>query len=269
MGANPQSPLPDDHDVRQFLSAWDAPAPDPAAKARLFDALAEVPLPTAWVGAPPMSLRHRLRHAALILRTQLRVVSMITWLASMLVIAFGVLVTFMLRDSGSDVIPLVIVSPIVTAVGVAFLYGEEVDPALELQLSTPVSPQLILLARLVLLFGFDLVLSLIGSVILAGAADYALDALIVSWLVPMTFLSAGAFLLSVLFFDPLQSVLIALMCWTVIVLRHFGQHEPLIALPDLLAVEFRPLLIAAALGLLITALSFAERDERFTRKDNA
>lgn len=265
MGSNPQPP---DQDVRQFLSRWSVPESDPVAKTRLLDALQTVPLTAAWIGVPPLSVRARLRQAWLIARTQMRIVSAVTWIASLVVIAFGVLVTLAVNQIGSPVIPIVIVAPIVTAVGVAFLYGEEIDPALELQLATPVSPQLILLARLTLLYGFDLILSVIGSVILAGAADYALGALIISWLVPMTFLSAAAFLLSVLWFDPLQSVLIALACWTGMVLRHFGQIEPLINLPDVLSVEARPLLMLSALVLLIVALRMAEHDERYTRKDS-
>lgn len=266
MGGNHQ----DDHDIRAFLERWHAPAPDPAAKAHLIEALNAVPLAAGWIGAPTLNPRARVRQAWLLARSQMRIVNPITWIASLLVIAFGVLVTLAINqmDGAAGVIPLVIVAPIVTAVGVAFLYGEEVDPALELQLATPVSPLLILLARLALLFGFDLILSLIGSVILAGAADFALGALIISWLVPMTFLSAVAFLLSVLFFDPLQSVLIALTGWTGIVLRHFANFEVLGGIPDMLAVSARPLLIAAAVIAVIVALRLAEHDERFTRKDS-
>ena len=138
-----------------------------------------------------------------------------------------------------------IVAPLVAACGVAFLYGLDADPALELQLATPVSPRLILLARLALLFGFNLAITLVCSVGLALArAQISLLPLIAAWLAPMTFLSALAFLLSVLFFNSLASVLISLLLWIGMALRHFVEFSPLRLLPDLLRVDLRPALLA-------------------------
>jgi hypothetical protein len=181
------------------------------------------------------------------------------------VIALGALVTlafYRSAQSGAD-LPLVVVAPLVAACGVAFLYGLEADPALELQLATPVSPRVILLARLALLFGFNLAITLVCSVVLVLAQiQISLMPLVVAWLAPMTFLSALAFLLSVLFFDSLASVMISLLLWIGAALRHFVQFE--IFLPDLLHTSFYPVLLLTAPVLVGVALWLAEHEERWT-----
>ncbi len=209
----------------------------------------------------------RITWAGLILRSQLRLVHPATWAASALVIALGALVTLILyrpAQTGAE-LPLVIVAPLVAACGVAFLYGLDADPALELQLATPVSPRVILLARLALLFGFNLLITLACSVLLAiTQAGISLAPLIAAWLAPMTFLSALAFLLSVIFFDSLASVLISLLLWIVTAARHFVSLDPFF-LPDVLQSSFQPALLIAAPLLVVLALWLAEREERWSR----
>lgn len=273
--------------VGAFLARWSVPTADPDAKARLFEALAadmdsRVPQAQApeWaaprgVGSLPHQIaspreraapRRNLRWAWLILRSQVRLVHPATWAASGLVIALGALVTLVFYRSahtGAD-LPLVLVAPLVAACGVAFLYGLEGDPALELQLATPVSPRLVLMARLALLFGFNLLITLACSVLLALAgAQISLFPLIASWLAPMTFLSALAFFLSVLCFDSLASVLICLLLWIGASVRHFMELGAL-AIPDLFHADFYPLMLIAAPVLVVLALWLAERDERWT-----
>ncbi len=215
------------------------------------------------------SLPHRdLRWAWLILRSQARLVHPATWAASGLVIALGALVTLIFYrpvQNGAE-LPLVIVAPVVAACGVAFLYGLDADPALELQLATPVSSRLILLARLALLFGFNLAITLACSIGLALArSQISLLPLVAAWLAPMTFLSALAFLLSVLFFDSLASVFISLTLWIGTALRHFIDFGNVaFYIPDLLRVDLRPALWLVAPALVIAALWIAEREERWS-----
>lgn len=183
-------------------------------------------------------------------------------------IALGALVTLIFyrpAQIGAE-LPLVIVAPLVAACGVAFLYGMDADPALELQLATPVSPRLILLARLALLFGFNLAITLLCSVGLALLrAQISLLPLIAAWLAPMTFLSALAFLLSVLFFDSLASVFLSLLLWIMAALRHFVDFgEISLYVPDLLRGDFRLALWIAAPALVVIALWMAEREERWS-----
>ena len=79
----------------------------------------------------------------------------------------------------------------------ALIYGEDNDPVLELTRSTPASQSQILLARLVLVFGYDLLLALgatAGLRLFLG--EQVVLALLFEWLAPMAFLSSLALLLS-------------------------------------------------------------------------
>lgn len=257
-------------EVGAYLRRWRDPAPDPAAKARLLHLLTDELENRAQYTAPLRggTSPRNLRWAWLLLRSQLRLVHPATWVGSALVIALGALVTLIFyrpAQIGAE-LPLVIVAPLVAACGVAFLYGMDADPALELQLATPVSPRLILLARLALLFGFNLAITLLCSVGLALLrAQISLLPLVAAWLAPMTFLSALAFLLSVLFFDSLASVFLSLLLWIMAALRHFVDFgEISLYVPDLLRGDFRLALWIAAPALVVIALWMAEREERWS-----
>jgi hypothetical protein len=191
--------------------------------------------------------------------------------ASLLVMALGFVVTLMLYRPGTGAeLPFVIIAPLVAALGVAFLYGVDVDPALELQLATPVSPRLILLARLTLVFGFNLAVGLACSAALAlFPTGLSLWGIILSWLAPMAFLSALAFLLSVLVFDPLFSALMSLLLWGVLVWRRFsdmGMYPFMEFVPNLFAPEFRPLLLLASVAGVVLALWLSDAGEQRIEK---
>jgi hypothetical protein len=261
---------PDNHDldaavveeVGEFLRRLPAPQARPEAKARLLSALV-AEAPPARLAAPS-----RLRWGWLILRTQLRVVHHLTWAASLLVMALGFVVTLALYRptiTGSE-LPFALVAPLVAAFGVAFLYGVDADPLLELQLSTPISPRLILLARLTLVFGFNLALGLTCSAVFAlMQTQLSFSGIIMAWLAPMAFLSALAFVIGILFFDAMLSSLVSILLWCAIVWRHFndlGVSSLARYVPPLLAPEFRPALLALAVGLLVVGLWVAGTENR-------
>jgi len=251
-------PNPYDEDVRAFLDQWRAPSPDPQGKQRVIELFS----------APVPARRQSLRWAWLIARSQVRLVHPATWIASVLVIALGIGVTIALYQptlSGTD-LPFVLIAPLVAAVGVAFLYGLDSDPPLELQLSTPVTPRVILLARLTLLFGFNLFLGVAGSLALTFVhAEISLLPLILAWLAPMTFLSALAFLTSVILFGPLLSVFISLFIWVSQVVRRAPiDLLSLERIPDLFRLDQSPLLFGAAVAAVALALWLAEWEQRWT-----
>lgn len=256
-------------EVGAFLHRWRDPAPDPEAKARLLAILGDELEGRAQHAVPLQrgSSHRNLSWAWLLLRSQARFVHPAAWLGSGLVIALGALVTLIFSGSTqTDAgLPLVVVAPIVAACGVAFLYGVDADPALELQMATPVSPRLILLARLALLFGFNLTITLVCSVLLAlMRAQISLLPLVAAWLAPMTFLSALAFLLSVLFFDSLASVFVSLLLWIGTTVRHFVDFGTVsLYVPDLLRGDLRPVLWIIAPVLVLIALWIVEREERW------
>lgn len=254
-------------EIAAYLNTWPAPEPSEQDTTRLIDAL----LPVLPVHQTRLDrVRRRLANwwPLLILRAQIRIVRGEIWVASALIIALGILVTLATYDTTTDaMLPLVLVAPLVAAVGVAFLYGPEIDPALEIQLATPTSPRLVLLARLVLLFGFDLSLGLAGSITLTILqTDVSLWPLVMAWLAPMTFLSALAFLLSVAFKDPLVGVIVSIGLWSLQAFLRLADFNSLpLTIPDLTGEAARPWLWAAGLVMGIVALWLAGREEQWTQ----
>jgi hypothetical protein len=247
------------------LRQWPAP---PADTARLLAVL-----------QPALQAQVRARRRAalawpwLLLRAQLRVVHRELWLASALVMALGTLVAAATAGSpaSAGALPLVLTAPLVTAVGAAYLFGPEGENSLELELATPVHPRVVLLARLSLLFAFDLALALAGSLLLAALhIGVGLGPLIQAWLAPMACLSALAFLLSVLLVDATSAALISLGLWGLQALRQTGAGELYLVvfrlIPDLLRPDARAGLWLAALLLAAAALWLGGQEERWFRR---
>lgn len=198
--------------------------------------------------------------------SQVRVIQREIWWASALVLILGTFVTVSV-PAGSGMIPLAIIAPIVAAVGVALLYDEEIALMLELESSTPTSPRLLLLARLTLIFGFDLLLALAGSVVLSLVrADYLLMPLVLSWLAPMTFLSGLAFLLSVLMRESLAAYGLSLLLWMMHLVFRTSTIDPVmrawISFPGLNVPQNQPLLFVSAVMCVIAALWWAGSQEK-------
>lgn len=164
----------------------------------------------AAIGAPPVSLVESALAAALaaapapwerawqLLGAQVKLVRREIWLASAFVMAIGYLVAVFGASEGAATNALEVIAPFMAAAGVAMIYGAENDPALEVTLATKTSPRQVLLARLALVFGYDLTLYLLATVgLLAVVPIDLLGSIILNWLGPMTLLSALALLLSV------------------------------------------------------------------------
>jgi len=195
--------------VARALRHWPAPSSSVAQRAALLDELLRQ-MPTAR----PWWVRLRESYVLALLLSQVRVIQTEIWLASAFLLLLGVLIT--LAQPLGGVLPLAAIAPIVAAAGVAMLYDEQAVLILELEDSTPSSARQLLLARLALLFGFNLALSLLGSALLALLrAELSLWPLVLAWLGPMTLLSGLAFLLSVLLRDALAASAFSLSLWFV------------------------------------------------------
>ncbi len=119
------------------------------------------------------------------------------WTASALTMALGCIIE-LFRPYGVGEV-LAVVAPVVAAIGIAFVYGPENDPSLEIALATPTSPRLVLLGRLTLVYVYDILLAVIASAaITAMRGGMGLWPVIVLWLGPMLFLSALSLVLSLL-----------------------------------------------------------------------
>lgn len=212
----------------------------------------------------------------LILRAQMRVVQREIWAASCVVMVLGIMVTMASYTAGQNPssLPFVLVAPLTTAFAISFLYGPTEEPAIEIELSTPVSQRLILLARLTLVFGFNLMIGLIGSLLLSlSGVSTPLWMLVALWLAPMTFLSALAFVGGAFTGNSGASVLLSVLIWTTQVFRQQFMYvvgaSPLISLlPDLFAVDALPLLIIMGIALVLIGLWFVGRKERWLRTFN-
>jgi hypothetical protein len=206
----------------------------------------------------------------LLLRSQLRVVRRELWTASALVMALGTLVTVSVVDPSAPdaVLPIVFFAPLVAALGIAFLYGPDVDPALEIELAAPLSTRVVLLARLVLVSGFNLLLGLIASFALVAITPaLSFWPLVTTWLAPMAFLSALAFLLTMWSTDPSLGVLISLGLWMLQALRQTpGLHSIFWYVPNIWSPEARVWLWIAAAALGLIALHLGGREERWIAK---
>jgi hypothetical protein len=182
---------------RADVAAWRALAggADPAPPGP--ELVHRVLLRSALDGPPPPTRRPAWFSLAL-LRAEARLVRPAVPIASALVMALGVaLAATSPRDQAGQMLALV--APVVAALGIAGLYGPRRDPAFEVVAATPTAPALILLSRIALVFGYDLVLALAGSGVLAtlGGDPGGLFALVDAWLGPMALLSALSLVLAV------------------------------------------------------------------------
>lgn len=235
-----------------------APAPQPSAQSQ---AKLQKRLQANFVPQPAArSWQARLQWLYWLLRAQMRVVQAEIWQGSAFVMALGVLVTLAVD---LQALPFVLVAPIVAAVGITFLYGPGVDPTLEIEMATAVPPRLILFSRMTLLFGIDVLLGLMGSVILATLrSEISLVPLVNTWLAPMAFLSAFALFFSLVSFEPLLGVMLSLILWGVQTMRQFDWlfHLPAV-IPNLLQAQWQPWLWLGTVLLGGTAVWLAGREE--------
>jgi hypothetical protein len=202
-----------------------------------------------------------------LLRGQAPLVRRGIWLASGLTTALGVLVAIATLHQSIGSFTLALIAPVVAAFGMAFIYGPENDPSLEIAMSTPTSPRLVLLSRLTLVFGYDLLLALIASLLLTMVHGFTLWALIELWFAPMLFLSALALAVS-LVFNPLVAMVGALILWGLRLVQMSNTMRSGTAPSTDVAQAFglptfNPYLLALGLALLVFAIAYVPRQERF------
>lgn len=150
-----------------------------------------------------------LRKVWQLLCAQIPLVKREIWPSVTLVMAIGCLIAILFEKEAV----LRVLAPLVTAASLAVIYGPEHDPIAELALSTPTSPWKILLARVTLVFSYNLGLALVVSLFLPIFFHIeTLGGLIISWLAPMTFLSALALVLS-LWVGTSNALIIAYLGW--------------------------------------------------------
>lgn len=132
-----------------------------------------------------------------------------SWLlASAIVLGVGVVAT---ADTGEPWFALV--APLLAGIGVAYAYGPGIDPAFELSQSMAISDRMVLLARVVAVFGLNALTGLLATLVTANAAG-----LTFGWLLPMTTVAALALAASTLSRSANVGVGAALAGWALILL---------------------------------------------------
>lgn len=187
------------------------------------------------------------------------------WLASAATMVLGFVLALSGAVKAGPSLVLQLVAPGVAAWGVSLIYGPEIDPSLELARSTPTSPRLVLLARLALVFGYDLGLAVAASVALVALGDAGSAWIVIlDWLGPMLFLSALALVLSVRW-GPSVGVSIALALWTLRLLAGVADAQILGREASHVLVHVwstNVLTVIGSLVLLAVALVSVQRQER-------
>lgn len=210
------------------------------------------------------SLISHLSLALQLLAGQVPLVKKKIWVASAVTMAFGVMVS-LLTAAGTTATGTAfsLFAPIVAAVGVAFVYGPENDPSLEVALSTPTRPRFILLARLTLVYGYDLALALAATVVLATVSGTPNPWPLVSlWIGPMLFLSALALVISLLF-NPMLAIFTTMALWGIRLSAAAGSDPMYLDSAWMRVVESlwqaNAILLPLAVLLLAMAFFFAPR----------
>ncbi len=194
---------------REELSLWQAMAN------QVVEADAALIAPPDLAGRALQRIHARrpsiVRRALQLLQAQIPLVRRELWPATAAVVALGYVVALIANRA----VVIQALAPLVAAASLALLYGPENDPGFELASATPTSPWQILLARLVLVFGYDLALASAASLGLLLIVPWtALGPLILGWLAPMAFLSTAALALS-LWLGTGNAVAVTYLAWLV------------------------------------------------------
>ena len=261
-------PNPDDlYPVLERLETWTAPSPTAQDTARLLAALENE---SRRIDVPKTSWFDLLARSLHVLRGQMYVVRQELLAASALVMALGTLLSVVV-PLGSPSAPggllLALAAPLIAAMGMSFLYGPGAEPVVEIERSTPTSQRKILLARMTLIFGFNLLFALAGSLLVAAAGALGVSApvsfftLVGIWLAPMAALSALAFVTTILSGDPIFGSALSLLLWSIQALKIFGRPAGILTrVPDVFALETRPALWLLAMALSALGFWIAERE---------
>lgn len=232
------------------LAEWQAPRPEPAETRRLLARLAtELP-----VLSPVRQVirEHRQRPRVFWLLTTARAqVSLFGpgfWLVSALITLAGAMVVLSKIIPGQEVV-LRASGPLLAYLGTLVAFRGRGARVLELELVCPPSPLQLVVARLVIVLGYDVVLGLGLSLVLwAGGAGHVL-ALTLSWLMPLLLVAGLALLLS-LRFSTWTAASLAYVSWLIVMTIGTASNLQALLLAPLLEV----LPGGIGLALLVIAL---------------
>lgn len=264
-------------DLRQAMQVVSAHTPEPRADLFLLieQRLEFLPAPKPWawfsrllqagVLALGLAVEHLFAQARLIQRD-------LFWMPLFLVPLVVVIVY--LPGPWAQASGAALLAALLTGLGMAFLYGPQVDPAREIALVTRTSPRLVLGVRCCVFFGYNLLLNcgmVLPFLALRGIVTPAW--FVTNWLAPLCCLSAFALLLSIL----LNAGVAALVCLLLWALRLLSSVQAILlgGSPSFPQTFWQqpyeafwhqgPLLFAVAGLSVLLAFGLVERKERFAR----
>ncbi|MGZ3585094.1 MAG: zf-HC2 domain-containing protein [Ktedonobacterales bacterium] len=203
-------------------------------------------------------------HFSRFLAAQGRLMRAGVWFASALGMVLAALyATLVPTVSAGNVLTFAL--PLIAASGMAFLYGPENDPSLELALGTPTSARVVLFGRFALLFGYDTALAVIATALVAVSRGENIWLLASLWFGPMALLSTVSLALSLLV-NPIVAGGVATALWFSR-LVHLDDGASLRLTPAMLW-HTSPQILAISLGLLLVTLLYAPRLERLASEEH-
>ncbi|HLJ36006.1 MAG TPA: zf-HC2 domain-containing protein [Ktedonobacteraceae bacterium] len=249
-------------DAAQFAIA-SAPAPSMNIMSSVWakiDAAPQKVSPLQWF------LNHILLHFWLIFKAQVRIIHRSIWIASALVILFGgVLASIVLYSPTAHnhwsqiTLFLSLITTITAASGSAFIYGTENDASLELTLATPTSIRFVMLSRLVLVVGYDFMLSFIVSFAVSLIFRGSLWDIMQLWVGPMLLLSSITLALSLLIGSWLAMLVSFILEFIQALPLSLTQHMPALQMANPVTWQTSPTVLLFAVLFILFAVFYAPR----------
>ena len=141
-------------------------------------------------------------HLWLVFKKQIPLIHKSIWIAA---VGVNILILVLIAFSGPDLrhhlqnveTVLAFFSTVTTATGIAFIYQAEQDAGYEIIVATPTSIRIIMICRMVLVIGFNFLLTAITSAIIAFTLGGNLWDFVQLWLGPMLLLASISLTVSV------------------------------------------------------------------------
>ena len=185
------------------LSEWQAPQPEPADTRRLLARLTTaLPVHSPVRQAIHEHRQHRVAFLLATARAQVSLFGLGFWLVSALITLVGVGAVVVLRNVVPDqalvlqALVLRISGPLLAFLGTIVAFRGRGARVLELELVCLPSPLQLAIARLVIVLGYDVGLSLALSLLLWAGGSSQVLALTLSWFTPLLLVAGLALLLS-------------------------------------------------------------------------
>ncbi|GHO47836.1 hypothetical protein KSX_59990 [Ktedonospora formicarum] len=158
---------------------------------------------------------------------QLRLVRHDLWWMPLPLIPLALAIAIFARQMEYSAPILAFLGSLITALGLAFLYARESDPAREVILSTPMPAHLLLYLRSGIMFTYNLLINLLCLLpLLLTQGTPTLSWFITNWLAPLCCLTALSLLVSVLC-NANAAIFLCMLLWILRLLASSTQFHPI------------------------------------------